>query len=253
MDKRILAQYNKVIEDSTPVSPLKALTDEIRACDSFEQAKPKIVEYMSICSNSPCCNQPFVPETGECMSIKCSSEDCGVNFCGFCHKMAHEVPELCVQEHVSVCCKNPNQSMLELTIMKSPYENDFHGFQLRRRIQLFNSLLRLVHIDGDYMSWFNRHFADFERTIGGMYLDKDKYGLGVMGRNGDVVIRYKPRPEVIDLTQPDRVPDGQVIRIDLTHPGHGIRVDFIFPLLMMMQRVHQAGHEEEPVAKRRRT
>ena len=269
MDKDVLQEYKDLIEESTPVSQVNWLLRDIKRCQTFAVAKPMLIELMGICFNSPCCNKAYGVAERMCMSVHCN---CGVNFCGFCHKMAHEVIEPCIQSHVSLCPENLNKLGLpvrdgpNVTIlpMKSPFVHDFYKMHARKRIGLFNDVIRRFVADKDYLSWVADKNA-FDNIVGGMYLDKEKYELIVHVKCGKVALRRRVPPSsgatLIDLTTP-RFFDG-VVEIDMTGEVPLVRVNLenqagmlqtiIEGMLNRVLRADQEHDDVEPAGKRRRT
>lgn len=267
MDKAILLAKEQAIRESTPISTLSAIIDSIMKSVSVDEAMSKLLKLMSICSNSPCCDQPY--NTKGCMSIECK---CGCGYCGFCHKLAREIPELGMPEHVSACAENRNpfirvrdgHTIRELD-HKEPFPRDFYLFQVWRRMRLFNKHIALIvekFGDPDVMNWFMEH-AEVVDAIGGMFLDRDKYRIEIVERGQCILCDRRTFRQVFENAEPVPVLGrGPVhLRFHMVIPEGRGEVDPILELQRILQDPEQFANifglpaprrddTEEPPAKR---
>lgn len=271
MDKAILLAKEQVIKESTPTSKLSAIVDSIMKSVSVDEAMSKLLELMSICSNSPCCDQPY--NTKECMSIACK---CGNKYCGFCHNLAHEVLEVGMPEHVSACAENRNpfirvrdgHTIRELD-HKEPFPRNFFLFQVWRRMRLFNKHIALIvekFGHPDVMNWFMEH-AEVVDAIGGMFLDRDEYRIEIAERGQCILCDRRTFRQVFENAEPAPVLDhGRVhfeVHMVIPEPLFG-QADFD-PMLHLQRILQDPEHlanifgfrpaprrddDEEPPAKR---
>ena len=202
LDEDIILQYDEIIMESTPVSTLrlKPLYDAIMRCETAEEAMEKLVDFLTIFSNTPCCNKPYTTE--ECMCIDC--EACGQKFCGFCHLVAHEIKEDTMEIHVSLCIKNKNPVRhSQLGPHKSPYaKRHCNYFHLKQRVKIYNWKMSQIfsRFGGNPVDLHTQQiikFIDVIQGVGGMYITGHKFRVAI--KENDYRAQIVATPEMVTL------------------------------------------------------